>query len=53
MTRRLTIIGSIGRGMLAVPVLALAAAAGTAACTIKSATNDGKISTTAGTTSGR
>jgi hypothetical protein len=41
-------MGSIGRGMLAVPVLA-PVAAGAAGCTIESGTNEGKISTTAGT----
>jgi hypothetical protein len=40
-------MGSIRRGMLAVPVLALVAA-GAAGCTIESGTNEGKISTTAG-----
>jgi pimeloyl-ACP methyl ester carboxylesterase len=48
MTRRPTNIGSIGRGVLAVPVLALIAAAA-AGCTIESGTNEGKISTTAST----
>jgi hypothetical protein len=41
-------MGSIGRGMLAVRVLALVAA-GAAGCTIESSTNEGKISTTAST----
>jgi hypothetical protein len=46
MTRRLTNMGSIGRGMLVVPGLALVAA-GAAGCTIESGTNEGKISKTA------
>jgi pimeloyl-ACP methyl ester carboxylesterase len=41
-------MSSIGRGMLAVPVLALVAA-GAAGCTIESGTNEGKISKTAST----
>jgi hypothetical protein len=48
MTRRPTNIGKIGRGVLAVPVLALVAA-GAAGCTIESGTNEGKVSTTAST----
>jgi pimeloyl-ACP methyl ester carboxylesterase len=48
MTRRLTNVTSIARGMLAMPVLALVAA-GAAGCTIESGTNEGKISKTAAT----
>jgi pimeloyl-ACP methyl ester carboxylesterase len=41
-------MGKIGRGVLAVPVLALVAASA-AGCTIESGTNEGKVSTTANT----